>query len=160
MNTILQGTVAGGPFEAFRPATGTIVFRAQDDDALHEGPRSFSTSREYAEGMFGEKVFRLRISATHQALDMAKLGAVVGVDEGEIIVNVDGRVRRQARRVDDEDDDHDLSDRFSLGGEGSGNFGHEGRPGEVGGSRTGRRALGESPAVRTAMADGSGTRCV
>jgi hypothetical protein len=39
-----------------------------------------------------------------------------------------------------------LDDRFLLGGEGSGNFGHAGRPGEVGGSAKGDSAAGAQPA--------------
>ena len=51
-----------------------------------------------------------------------------------------GLSKKARRKIEDELEDRELMDRFRgmvLGGQGSGNWGHDGRPGEVGGSGEG-----------------------
>jgi 2'-5' RNA ligase/GNAT superfamily N-acetyltransferase len=98
MRPILDQTGPGGALAHLRPPTGTVLYRGTNRDTVGDGPASFSTNPEYV-SLFGENVFKIVLYEEDKALALKPTGLVTGVDEGEVIVQVNARIRSRAKMV-------------------------------------------------------------
>jgi hypothetical protein len=91
---VLKDTAEGRPLSHRRPPVGTKLFRGQESDIVDVGPRSFSTDEPYVD-LFGDHIFRTRVGPRTRAIMVPRRG----VDEGEVIVDVDSTARGLSRPI-------------------------------------------------------------
>jgi hypothetical protein len=92
---ILKRTVSGD-LKHLRPATGTILYHAQDDLNIPKGPVSFTTDKEYVD-FFGDNIFKFSVWDDTEAISLS--GLVTGADESEVIVNVTPKISVRCKRL-------------------------------------------------------------
>lgn len=104
LRALVARTGPGGDLAHLRPPTRSVVYRGDDAEKLPRGVVSFTYDKDYT-SMFGDKVWSLSIWNETLALDTR--GLFPGVDEGEVLVLLDGRTYRRARLAARYDEDNE-----------------------------------------------------
>ena len=104
LRALVARTGPGGDLTHLRPPARAVIYRGDDAEKLPRGVVSFTYDKDYT-SMFGDKVWSLSIWNETLALDTR--GLFSGVDEGEVLVLLDGRTHRRARLTGGYDEDEE-----------------------------------------------------